>query len=646
MSNSFSLTLPAVDEFLENIRCEKCRSTCDNLQYIGSSCKHAFCWSCVNEICNVRTLAQCPICALPVGIQYVTPCDQMNQLFHSLLKLKEDIVQIGDLEAYNDLLPFLWGDEVPKRSVEEFCATQCADLLIRTSEDSLDIEVNDRSEQCNNASIDMLTTKIKPSTNGSQTVTYHDELLDSPRISQGSAKNSPERSITLFSQLVKEPEFANDCSKQPETTNAEAPQKYVFFPEKPSRSFACGALNLRKTQQDITTATPSAAFLKSSVSLGDHSKAKSTVRRSGGISCRGESFLINSVLFDRPYKMLEALENGADPNEQDNCGFTALFHAACQGNVNLCRILVEHGAIIDAHVGDKCDTALHAAVSSRSLSVVSYLIRSGANRFAKNLKGQYPIDLADEDDDEMREVLSVIPDIDPIEPRVSIRRRRLVFLSPVVAEKYPNAQYFLKEHSALAENFETTTHYVVQLAGKCGAEVTDRILEAILRGMYILNPDWIVACLAKNELIDESPYEISILKREEDVISENSIRKARRNFEKMQPGLFRGCKFYLCPHQFFPLKRSTITRLVGLGGGILLNREPHTDVLSSTQIAPYHAPSVWRTERKLTAYFAIYMPGQSLPHRIQNEKKINIVTPSWLTDCISKFQILFPDERF
>jgi len=88
------------------------------------------------------------------------------------------------------------------------------------------------------------------------------------------------------------------------------------------------------------------------------------------------------------------LDAGADINEPNRVGYTALTIAASRGDVDITRALLDAGADVERTdaVGT---TALAAAVMSRApLAVVSLLVDHGADPTRANHKGQTPLDLA------------------------------------------------------------------------------------------------------------------------------------------------------------------------------------------------------------------------------------------------------------
>lgn len=58
-------------------------------------------------------------------------------------------------------------------------------------------------------------------------------------------------------------------------------------------------------------------------------------------------FLINHIfVFSKIIKVEYLLANGAHPNDQANCQASALHYAAECGNLEICKILLDNGALI------------------------------------------------------------------------------------------------------------------------------------------------------------------------------------------------------------------------------------------------------------------------------------------------------------
>ena len=84
------------------------------------------------------------------------------------------------------------------------------------------------------------------------------------------------------------------------------------------------------------------------------------------------------------------LEAGADPNTASAEGETVLMTAARTGSADLVRLLIEHGADVNAKETWRGQTALMWAIAEKHLSVVRILLENGADLDAKTGKGFTP----------------------------------------------------------------------------------------------------------------------------------------------------------------------------------------------------------------------------------------------------------------
>jgi ankyrin repeat protein len=73
------------------------------------------------------------------------------------------------------------------------------------------------------------------------------------------------------------------------------------------------------------------------------------------------------------------LEKGAKPDELDNFGHTALFHAASNGQVDVVKLLLDKGAGVDVDGKNRNGTPLLFAAQNGDVEVVSLLLAKGAN---------------------------------------------------------------------------------------------------------------------------------------------------------------------------------------------------------------------------------------------------------------------------
>ena len=82
--------------------------------------------------------------------------------------------------------------------------------------------------------------------------------------------------------------------------------------------------------------------------------------------------IINAAKMNDIVKVRECIDNGADVNEADRDGFTALHWAARNSNVEICTLLLKNNA--DVNKADRDGwTALHYAASNGNVEICKLL---------------------------------------------------------------------------------------------------------------------------------------------------------------------------------------------------------------------------------------------------------------------------------
>lgn len=155
----------------------------------------------------------------------------------------------------------------------------------------------------------------------------------------------------------------------------------------------------------------------------------------------GKTLLHYSVEDNNYLGVFLLLENGCDPNAQDDLGKTGLHYAAIAKRSALCRLLLKHGAAVDkkdhfwitplycaAGADDprlvsvlldyssaldsqtrEGNTALHHAVACQKLPVVRVLLERGAQVTIANNSGVTPLQMAERLDPEIAGLFYSIP---------------------------------------------------------------------------------------------------------------------------------------------------------------------------------------------------------------------------------------------
>ncbi|XP_076237377.1 uncharacterized protein LOC143179360 isoform X2 [Calliopsis andreniformis] len=81
------------------------------------------------------------------------------------------------------------------------------------------------------------------------------------------------------------------------------------------------------------------------------------------------------------------LKKGISATAEDSAGYTALHYAARNGHYEICKILLENGAAVNAQTRCGYATALHRAALQGHVDIVRLLLKFGANPNLKDADG-------------------------------------------------------------------------------------------------------------------------------------------------------------------------------------------------------------------------------------------------------------------
>ncbi|KAL6652401.1 hypothetical protein ACP70R_011326 [Stipagrostis hirtigluma subsp. patula] len=122
------------------------------------------------------------------------------------------------------------------------------------------------------------------------------------------------------------------------------------------------------------------------------------------------------------------------------------------------------------------------------------------------------------------------------------------------------------------------THVIANTDERGACARTLKVLMAILAGKWVLNVNWLKACIEAREPVPEEPYEIS-----SDVHgSFDGPRTGRLRAMQQAPSLFAGLTFYFSGH-FMPAYKVHLEDLIAAAGGSILEKTE----LASTSLIVY-----------------------------------------------------------
>lgn len=339
---------------------------------------------------------------------------------------------------------------------------------------------------------------------------------------------------------------------------------------------------------------------------------------------RGETPLQVAAIKGDAARVQQLLSGGANPNVRDNAGWTPLHEASSQGALEVVRLLLGAGACVNASGPDGV-TPLHDAVLSNVPDVVLLLRSAGASADARTNDGRTPSSLAHSE--LMRAALRSpaapahqAPSAPQLQPEASPDGGPVLLASGLdEAQCQELAQCAQLLGGSCAASFSSQVSHLVVSCDKKGncCQRTLKVLSAMVAGTWIVNFSWVQECLQRGVRADEALHEAQGVRQHP---NSGAPRRARLSGGGT---LFAPCSVVLQGPFARGPSRDELAALLTLGGARLLSRvppsavggnQPTTTVLVITD--QDHPPSAGRA--------ALY------------------VEPSWLLDCISRFELALP----
>ncbi|KAL3647708.1 hypothetical protein CASFOL_008676 [Castilleja foliolosa] len=133
------------------------------------------------------------------------------------------------------------------------------------------------------------------------------------------------------------------------------------------------------------------------------------------------------------------------------------------------------------------------------------------------------------------------------------------------------------------------THVISSTDSEGACSRTLKVLMAILNGRWILNMDWIKACMEANSYVNEEPYEVNL----DNHGCCDGAKTGRLRASNNAPKLFHGLRFYF-NGDFVPSYKNDLLDLVRVGGGAIIEsmeqitEQKHDQQLTSTTYVVYN----------------------------------------------------------
>ncbi|CAB3403520.1 unnamed protein product [Caenorhabditis bovis] len=684
MATSFVNTKKALVDFKNVIACAACEKSVKDLQFLGTSCKHAFCWDCISSFTDLTKKkrgysAACPRCAMQLNMSKISGATILNNCFDMLEELA---IHLNEFEEAT-------------LSKEDFCSTQMifADFNlkenVRTVEDFLltqppfneDDDENDNDDKSPSPELDYFGNFVKSNEIKKEEIEIKQEPSstglkrplskfedDSPRRPSKKSKNSinfPEQMLLFGSQLPERTHdnnslspFVNRRSTAPAASSGMVamfadPIRSVKVKKEPSPDdpFVRNVAQPRKTMStkadDVKRETKSRtrASLQrerqsisrsaSPASLEIKSNTKSPRRSSFGTR-RGEVVIINSIMNNRIPQLQSAIDAGTCLNEKEG-DKTPLYVAVEHNNLKAVELLVNNGALINASCLPSCETTLHEAVRQKNHKIAEFLLSKGASMKIRNSWKKTAENLIDENDVEMKRIFHKHRNKHVLQPVVNPRRPRIYFVQLIDEKSLTEREKTRLPGKLNLVNSEISgvTHVVIDVEPKShiltiSKENLAQILTAIIRPSLLVSTKWLKDCISDERKVEnDKDYIIKKVRVMDGPVIEGSKEKWKKTDDRMSPKLFVGCKFHFLRTKYQFLDRPALIEIVRAGGGLAFPREP---VLSEHDPPPYHNPN-------LAPNFIVYSLNHDVPNKYRDSSKFTLVCEAWLIEAILNFSL-------
>uniref|UniRef100_H2ZDD3 Uncharacterized protein n=1 Tax=Ciona savignyi TaxID=51511 RepID=H2ZDD3_CIOSA len=123
------------------------------------------------------------------------------------------------------------------------------------------------------------------------------------------------------------------------------------------------------------------------------------------------------------YQLRNIWKKGGEPNLRDSAGYTALHYSARNGHENICRALIENGALVNAQTRAGMATPLHRAALNKCPLVVQLLLNHKADPCMQDADGKTALHKAVESNS--AEVCTLLLAHDPNCAQIPDKNRKL-----------------------------------------------------------------------------------------------------------------------------------------------------------------------------------------------------------------------------
>ncbi|CAD6188262.1 unnamed protein product [Caenorhabditis auriculariae] len=661
----FSNTLEVVNQFKEVVNCISCRKSCSELQFVGASCKHAFCWECIVSFKSAdkkrKKLPLCPECYLQLDLNKISGATTLNNCYGYLEELSDLLLQFDkaagqddhNLPATQSILTNMENTGFKARTIEEFLCTQPVEFL--------ELEGFDEGEKaCGSPEYDLFgelhlnnipLREIKePQSSTDKKSNAQDSREKKRRRLDSSDENFlsklPCGADLLFMSQVPAKNLADDITPfVPRRSSIPAPRKYEHLGR------AVDGLSLIHEDEEALIADDDAFSKKVTLtrkmssasseapdisSEGSKRRSMSPARskRKSVAGHRGENVIMSAILNNRPDLLQKAIEAGEDVNESNSRGFMPLYVATENNNFEAARMLIDAGAIINAACGPRCRTALHEAARCQNFDMIELLLQKGASLKVKDIGGDTTFeslqycratrDLCQKYIEKPRPLQPII-----MPPRAKTFQVHLI--DPSLATRWAKKKLPNNVQIVTRDDF-SYTHLALEVddAGLFVLDGTNMftVLKAMMKSINIVSLSWLEECLEGQVQAVERPYEISQIRvLSGGPIVTKSIEKWRKCIERREAKLFSGCKFYFLRPRYEMLERTQLVELVREGGGEVVIRDSYVEQQCQW---PFH-------NRLLSPNFVVYSIRHAVPEKYRNSARYSLVCEQWLLETILTF---------